>query len=465
MQAIKESFLYTIYLNLIAWCSAQWSRSAVVRWFISQRQTPSHGFGDRILAAWRRGFRALGLDRLLEGSIFLHPAIFAGAAVVVAPLLPTMVCLGLVCASFFALCLRLGVSEETPESTPLDKYAVLFAGVYLYAMATSTSRQGSLFPALLTALFVLFFLALTKCSLEKRVRLLVGLMMLTGVLVTAYGVYQMLFPSRFQSAWLDDDMFSDITFRVYSTLENPNVLGEYYLLILPLTGAMILTAGSWKKRLLSGAAFVIMTAGLVLTYSRGCYLGLLFAVMVFLVLMDRRFLILGIVAVVLSPLYLPETVLTRFTSIGDLNDSSTSYRVFIWMGTLEMLKDYWFTGIGPGETAFNTVYPRYAYNAVTAPHSHNLFLQVVCDTGICGLIVLVLALVCYYRMMFTAMHRETDRQAMLFQIAGVAAVSGFLVQSMTDYTFYNYRVLLLFWAVLGLSVLFTRMGTPREETP
>lgn len=31
-----------------------------------------------------------------------------------------------------------------------------------------------------------------------------------------------------------------------------------------------------------------------------------------------------------------------------------------------------------------------------------------------------------------------------------------MVQSMTDYTFYNYRVMLLFWAVLALGLLFTR---------
>ena len=183
----------------------------------------------------------------------------------------------------------------------------------------------------------------------------------------------------------------------------------------------------------------------------------------FLVLLDRRFLIVGLVALVLSPLYLPESVLSRFTSIGNMGDTSTSYRVYIWLGTLAMLKDYWFTGIGPGSAAFNTVYPAYAYNAITAPHSHNLFLQITCDTGICGLVVFLLLLLGYYRMMFTAIAREGDRVARLLQIGAVSAVSGFLVESMTDYTFYNYRVLLLFWAVLGLSILFCRMGTPREE--
>ena len=55
------------------------------------------------------------------------------------------------------------------------------------------------------------------------------------------------------------------------------------------------------------------------------------------------------------PFVLPETIINRFLSIGNMADSSTSYRVYIWLGTIAMLKDYWFCGIGPGAAAFNQV--------------------------------------------------------------------------------------------------------------
>ncbi len=466
MQAIRESNLYRICAALVAWCTAEWRKSALVGWFVSQRETPGHNIGRSILEGYRKAFRTLRLNRLLEGSVFLHPAVFACAAAVLAPLLPTMASLALVCASFFALVMRLGTDRLVDlRYSPLHKYVLLFAGIYLYATVTSTTPSGSLFAGLLTALFVLFFLVLPACGLDNRqLRLLVTCMVIAGVLVALYGFYQRLFPDKFHETWLDEDKFSDISFRVYSTLENPNVLGEYFLLIIPIGAAMVLAEEQLKSRLLFGAGTLAMIVCLILTYSRGCYLGLIAAVAVFLVLLDRRFLLLGLAALVLSPFLLPENVLTRFTSIGDMSDSSTSYRVYIWLGTLAMLRDYWFSGVGPGINAFNTVYPEYAYNTVTAPHAHNLFLQVTCDTGVCGLAVLILLCVSFYRMMFTAMHREGDRRAKLLQTGAVSAVTGFLVQSMTDYTFYNYRVLLLFWVVLALSVLFTRMGWPKEVT-
>jgi O-antigen ligase len=150
-------------------------------------------------------------------------------------------------------------------------------------------------------------------------------------------------------------------------------------------------------------------------------------------------------------------VIGRFTSIGDLSDNSTSYRVYIWMGVLAMLKDgYWLCGIGPGDAAFNQVYPAYSYNAIVAPHSHNLFLQIICDAGVCALAVFLLVLFQYFRVLCIAIKGEKDGDSRMLQIAFTSGMCGFLVQAMTDYSFYNYRVMFLFWACVALGCLSAR---------
>ena len=200
---------------------------------------------------------------------------------------------------------------------------------------------------------------------------------------------------------------------------------------------------------------------MILTFSRGAWLGLLFAGAVFVILLKPRLILLAPFALVALYFVLPDTVISRFTSIGNLGDDSTSYRVYIWMGVLAMLKDYWLCGIGPGDAAFNMVYPVYSYNGIVAPHSHNLFLQMVCDSGICALLVFVLLLFVYFRMMCTAISREKEWGSRVMQVACTAGVCGFMVQAMTDYSFYNYRVLFLFWAYLALGALSAR----RSELP
>ena len=462
MNRLKKSLFYQFLLRTDARLCGLWNRSLPGRWLTCQDATRSVFTPAGLLAPKVRGLLSSALGWVpMPG--FPLAALFAAAALILAPILPTMAVLGLAggCMAFVLLQLA---SDRAAKLTfsPLNVHITLYAVVVFWSTATSVNLSGSLLPGMLTVAFVLFFYGVTSSGLEKHLNAVLLLMMAAGVGVSFYGFYQACFPERYSDVWTDTDLFSAIAFRVYSTLANPNVLGEYLLLVIPIACAMLFSSDNLGKRIACLIAAGIMGVCLILTYSRGCYLGLLFAAAVFLVLLDRRFLFLGIIAVALCPLYLPDSVISRFTSIGNMADSSTSYRVRIWLGSLAMLKDFGFSGVGFGSVAFNTVYPAYAMHGVHAQHAHNLFLQILCDSGIVGLLVFLGLIVSFYRMMLTAIRHELDGRARVMQIGGVSAVSGFLVQSLTDYTFYNYRVMLLFFGMLGLCVLFTRMGR-REE--
>ena len=98
-----------------------------------------------------------------------------------------------------------------------------------------------------------------------------------------------------------------------------------------------------------------------------------------------------------SPFVLPASIINRFTSIGNLTESSASYRVSIWKGAVEMIKNFWYTPIGQGSVAFNNIYPLYALNAVYAEHSHNLFLQIIIETSVIGFVLFIGILISFYR--------------------------------------------------------------------
>ena len=465
VQSIKESCFYRLCAAIAAWCSAQWKKSWIVDRFSSQKSGLAQAEGSifyKIFLAIHHGlawvFDKLRLTKLLQGSIFCVPALWCGLTVVLTPVLPTMASLALVLVSFGSLVLVFGRERERKlVHFPANKFIYIFVLIFLYATVTSVTPKGSLFVGLITAAFTLFAIAVMNAFTKwSHVRVLCALMVLSGVAVSLYGFWQYLHPQNYTSVWTDTDLFTTFSFRVYATFANPNVLGEYFLLVLPLAAALVLTSRTWVGRIFwLGCGGVTMLC-LLLTYSRGCYLGILFAVALFLVLLDRRFILLGIVGIALLPMVMPASIMERFLSIGNLTDTSSSYRLLIYLGTLGMLKDYWFSGIGPGMEAFNQVYPAYAYHAVSAPHSHNLFLQLTSDTGIFGTGVFCLIIFSFYRTCFTALRGEKDFETRVFIITGISAVSGFMVQSMTDYTFYNYRVMLLFWAVLALGLLFTR---------
>lgn len=464
---------------LCAWFGRQWQSSGVIQWFLHPTETEK-GISDsslfyRLFLAVHHGlawvYAKLRLEKLFAGSVFCHPFFWCALPVVLSPLMAvsgaSILVLMLAAVGYASVLLAfVRDRDRILYYAPMNRWIYLYAAVYLAGAWFSVSRRSSLKVGALTVAFLLFAIVLENAIRSKRqLDGLIRAMVLVGAVVALYGVCQYLFGWGYQSAaWVDSDMFSSITFRVPSTFSNPNMLGQYFILIIPFGGACLLTAKHWNSRMVWLICCGLMCVCMLLTFSRGAWLGLLFAGAVFFVLLDPWFILLAPFAFVALVLVMPDTVISRFTSIGNMGDASTSYRVYIWMGVLAMLKKYWLCGIGPGDGAFNLVYPAYSYNSIVAPHSHNLYLQIICDAGICELLVFLMILFHYFRRLCVAMGREKDRDSRLFQIAAVASVCGFLVQAMTDYSFYNYRVMFLFWAVLGIgAVLAGRSALPERE--
>ena len=464
---------------LCAWFGRQWQSSGVIQWFLNPTEKEK-GISDnslfyRLFLAVHHGlawvYAKLRLEKLFAGSVFCRPFFWCALPVVLSPLMAvsgaSILVLMLAAVGYASVLLAfVRDRDRILYYAPMNRWIYLYAAVYLAGAWFSVSRRSSLKVGALTVAFLLFAIVLENAIRSKRqLDGLIRAMVLVGAVVALYGVCQYLFGWGYQSAaWVDSDMFSSITFRVPSTFSNPNMLGQYFILIIPFGGACLLTAKHWNSRIVWLICCGLMCVCMLLTFSRGAWLGLLFAGAVFFVLLDPRLILLAPFAFAALVLVMPDTVIGRFTSIGNMGDASTSYRVYIWMGVLAMLKKYWLCGIGPGDGAFNLVYPAYSYNSIVAPHSHNLYLQIICDAGICELLVFLMILFHYFRRLCAAMGREKDRDSRLFQIAAAASVCGFLVQAMTDYSFYNYRVMFLFWAVLGIgAVLAGRSALPERE--
>ena len=124
----------------------------------------------------------------------------------------------------------------------------------------SVNLRASLKPGLLSAAFILFAVVLIN-AVDSRAQLdaILTAMVLAAATVSAWGILQYLFRFGYQSeAWVDSDMFSTIQFRVASTLNNPNMLGQYLILAIPIGGAKLLSAKSW-----TGRAFYLVCCALM----------------------------------------------------------------------------------------------------------------------------------------------------------------------------------------------------------
>lgn len=470
-ERLRKSFIYIAITTIALWFDRAWANSRIINclqtgWYGEELSESSvlTRIGRRLRHILSVFFEKTSLKRLLKGSILKRVYIWCILTSTLAPILPTMAVIALAAISTGSLLLKIGCDRDLKLSyAPVNKFILLFAFIYLVATLTSVTPAGSFKGGLVVVFFVLFSLVFENAITTRReMDVALYLMIASGTLISAYGCYQYVFGTIGAEAWIDSDMFSNISNRVYSTLQNPNVLSEYLLLIIPVTFAMALSERNKPLRLLLLGCGLGMGLCMLLTFSRGGYLGLLFAGAFFLILIDRRFLFLGLVLLAGAVLIMPDTIVTRFTSIGNMGDSSTSYRVSIWFGTLAMLKDYWLCGIGPGTAAFQKIYPVYSYAEAAAQHAHNLFLQITCDCGVSGIAVFLLIVFTFFKSISSSIIREPMGRSKLLQIGVFSAVLGFLVQGMTDNSFYNYRVLLMFWIFITLGSLVSKRSSMPE---
>ncbi len=467
-QLLEGSVLWRFLAAAAVWLDGQWEKSRLSRIF-KDRAEPSCGglFGrlwgwvHRVLC---RLFKVLRLDRALEGSIFTRYDLWVCLTAFASPLLPTMAVLGLAAltAVSYAVTYARDPERRFPRS-PVTKWLAAFAAVFMTATLLSVDVSASLRGGLLTTAFTLFGLvALDNCRTEEQLDRIMTVMMASGACVAAFGLLQAVFGADSARAWVDSSSFADLSLRVYSTLENPNVLSEYLLLAIPIGAACVFNAESRRRRSVCLVCLGLMCLCLLLTYARGGYLGLAIAAAVFLVLMDRRFIAIAPLMLLAVLAVLPQGMIERLASIGNVKETSTTYRVYIWMATIELLREHWVFGIGTGVEAFRKVYQRYSFNAVAAPHSHSLYLQVLCECGVMGFVSLMGAVIAYFRELGRAF-RGADRRMKIRAAALIASGVGFLAQGATDYSFYNYRVILIFWTVMGLGAALANIQRRRRE--
>ena len=364
----------------------------------------------------------------------------------------------LVSGCFF---LKLARGKRAFEFGIFDLFVLMFCALIFFGGAASVSKTGSVRPAMLYLCFALiYFTGANIIRSKEMIKRVVSAVMFSGFLVAVYGVVQNYFGLS-DMIWQDADMFARISGRVVSTLENPNVLASYLILVIPFVIAALAGAKTMRKRapFIICAAFTVMC--LVYTWSRGSWLGFIFACLVLFIIINKKSMVvyLGVALLVpFAPAVLPETIIERFTSIGNVMDSSTSYRVSIWQGTVNMIKDHLLEGIGVGREPFKLVYPAYALSGIeSAPHSHSLYLQICAESGLIGLVIFACVIFFFLQLCFTAI-KSGEPGLKLTASAGMCAAAGFMLNGFTDYVWYNYRVYLMFWLIISITVAVCRFS-------
>ena len=346
--------------------------------------------------------------------------------------------------------------------SPLAIAILLYTSVMLLSAVGATAPDEALREVIKWAELLALLLVAPAMLHVRQGRWLAAALVLGAVGQALFGLYQFVFqigPEHF--AILDRFM------RASGSFGQPNPFGGYLGLTLPVAVSLALwawtallhnttrTPSAVLWALFYSVASVLIAAGLIASWSRGAWLGAVVGVGIVLVLRSRTAAIvtgLAVLAMLIALLlgtFSPETVpapiaervqdipvyfgMTDALSqpVTDANFAVLE-RLAHWVAAERMWASAPWLGVGPAN--FNTIYPlvRLARWDIALGHAHNIYLNVLAETGLIGLMaytgLLVTALAFVWRR-FRGVSGRQDADARWFAALtiGVLGVLGHLL--------------------------------------
>ena len=306
---------------------------------------------------------------------------------------------------------------------------------------------------------LIYFSILLGVQNRRQAYYVVGAVLASSFFVSCYGIYQYFHgAAMLTSEWVDVEQFPTLKTRAFSTLQNPNLLAAFLLMIMSLAGGIFFSTHKLRLKLpLLGIGAVALLC-LIFTYSRGAWVSLVVITAVCGFLFSRRILWgLGPVLLVVGFLARDEVV-NRVASIFNPTDTSAVLRMALWESTCGMISDHPVTGIGWG--AYQFVYPQYDFfiqNPDTIIfHAHNLYLNIAAELGLPGIAIFLLIVITHLLIGFKALRRASGESRGIM-MGLIAIIIGVLVNGMTDYAMFNIEISMIFWLFAALICVFARI--------
>jgi putative inorganic carbon (HCO3(-)) transporter len=276
---------------------------------------------------------------------------------------------------------------------------------------------------------------------------------------------------------------------VGSTIGNPNFLGKFLVLIIPIILALCLGEGSRVRVTGLFFSFVLCFAALMATFTRASWLGLLVGMTIVLFYAfqssllngkGRRILLIGLCLffiVLLFNIYTPSRgrgtesdvpvkqtrgeVINKAVKSLDVNKGrGVATRLYVWDKTVHLIRERPWFGYGPDTfmlvfKKFNQEYTNMFHDRVIIDRAHNNYLDTAFAMGLSGLAAYLAILVSFLLYVWRLLKNLKNRLHRMLFLGILAGFCGYLINDL--FIFSVVSVSPTFWSLMGLTVATGRL--------
>ncbi len=356
---------------------------------------------------------------------------------------------------FKVLCGKRTLSLEFP-----DFFVGIFMLLIAFGGAITFGEKGNV---LIYVLFTgIYFLAASILRSSIWFKRSVNAILLTGAIVSVYAVIAR-FLGEGLGFKLDLTPETDVGDATASILSSFSVL-SYFVLIL---GIFLLSSFLICRR--KAPRFGLLIANvcafiyLFITLPSGAWFAAVVAYIIILLLWKSR----TAVYMIIISLFLPFLPALKIYSVQNFfhNLISVTTRYDLWNAVMRMLTDFGISGIGLGKNAFSSVYSAYFIgNTENAAHSGSLLMQIMISFGIFGLIIFsaVIFFVLQSSLSYGRGCSDKSDFGRIMCYAGMCGIIASVLWGINEFIWYNPRVMLLFWLIMGVTVSARRSSLGLE---
>lgn len=267
-------------------------------------------------------------------------------------------------------------------------------------------------------------------------------------------------------------LYQNRIIRAYGTFGHPNQFAGYLLCVIPLAGVQCLAAHRKQAKVLAGLALGILLTAFILTYTRGAWLSAFFMGLIwFYVNVTKKIffsvlvglaLVLILISVIAGQSKKPGlAVAQRLISIvHPQQEDSVGFRTVCMRTAWQMFKKHPVIGFGAGDYTnnikqyFNEDY--YAWEAMSK-HIHNLYLQILIEAGLLGILGFLFWLVAHLaRIGKTLIHYWPQSRGSVIAAVLVGALAYSMANNFDVLTMYARGI--YFGIILGIGLASIRIN-------
>lgn len=213
-----------------------------------------------------------------------------------------------------------------------------------------------------------------------------------------------------------------------------------------------------KIRFLWGLALLLGLFTLTLTQTRSCWIGIVVASLVILLIYNPRTLIIVPVAIGLFLIFSPQYIKKRAFSIFGLRSSSNVLRIQYAKAGLKIIKDFPLLGSGPDTVDMVFQNPKYELSeeAKRNVHLHNNILQIAAERGIPTLLAWLTFMIWTFISLIRLL-RNKDPTLFPYSAAALAVLLALTVAGFFEYNFADSEITTLFLYLITIPFALERI--------